>query len=291
MTFNIFAQTVISQLEERLADFDISEQDVIKHNDMVLHGVAVRRKGSDVAPTMYLDASFEDYRNGQSIENIVEYLVNTVYLSEPIAPIKSNKNVDFSFEAIKDKLTARLIDAELNREYLKSHHYGIIGAGLVIIAELNLNDEYRCVITKNIAEQNNLDMSLVFETAVENMQRKHPAVLMNMEDAIFGNRTNILKDGGYIGTMGTLMCDGMNSFGAMAITYKGITDKIREGLGNFYILPSSLHELIILRDSNDIRVSELKDMVIQANQTVVQSCDVLSNSVFYCDAEGLHRVA
>ena len=169
---------------------------------------------------------------------------------------------------------------------------GLVGAGLAIVAEINISDGYKCVITNQIAEQFNLNMSEVFETARENMESKYPAKMISMQSALFGDgNDNLLTDRGEIDMMNTLMSENSEGFGAVAIIYKGVAERIRDILGDYYILPSSLHELIILRDCGDYKATDLKDMVTYANQTVVDACDILSNSVFYYSEAGLQRVA
>lgn len=291
-TFTEFAQTVITNLQNRLPEYEISKQTVVKHNDIALNGVTIRRKGSDTAPTMYLDALYDDFLNGHSVDSIVDTLMKTVRNTEPVAPIKNACDLDMSLAAIRDKLTIRLIDTELNQKYLQSHPFGFVGAGLAVVAEINISDDYKCVITNELAEQYSLQMSEVFEIARDNMVRRNPAILMNMDTAVFGGRENILEGDGYLRTMGTLMSEGSNVYGATAIVYPGIAEKIRTLIGNYFILPSSLHELIVLPDNGSYDPAELKSMVITANKTVVDECDILSNSVFYYGTDGvLSRVA
>ena len=290
-TFTEFAKTVISEMSRQLEDFELTEQSVTKLNDITLHGVTARRKGSNSAPTVYLDSAYDDYRNGESLESIIKTFVDTVLNAEPIAPIRTADELDMHFDSIKDKLTARLIDTEINQMYLQSHPYGYVGAGLAIIAEINLGNGYRCVITNEMAKQYDLNISEVLTTALENMQKRYPATLMSLESAIFGGKDNILDGNGYIDTMGTLMIDGADGFGATAIAYKGMGDRIRELIGDYFILPSSLHELIVLKDNGAYDTAELKNMVMSANASVVDETDRLSNSVFHFGADGLRRVA
>ena len=290
-TFNTFVQTVIIELENRLTDYAISEVTVTKINDESLCGISIKHKDSDIAPTIYLNSLYEDYCNGCNLERIISGLVDMVHNAKPVAPIQSAEDIDFSFDSIKDKLTARVIDTELNQIYLQSHPYGYIFAGLAIIAEVNLGDHYRCVITNQLAEQYGLNISEILETARDNMQNRYPAMLTNMETALFGNRENILDGDSNLGTMGVLTLDGADGFGATVIAYKGIADTILQAVGEaeVYLLPSSLHEWIVLKGDYD--TAELKNMVLSANQTVVDTADKLSDSVFKLDAAGLHRVA
>ena len=83
----------------------------------------------------------------------------------------------------------------------------------------------------------------------------------------------------------------MECFGASVLAYEGVTEQIREMYGgDYFILPSSLHEVILVGDDGSMRGEDLKQMVMQANRTVVEPSDVLSDSVFYFGAKGLQRV-
>lgn len=49
---------------------------------------------------------------------------------------------------------------------------------------------------------------------------------------------------------------------------------------NFFILPSSIHELILMKDTGEMSASELQRMVLEVNGTEVEPEEVLSNQVF-----------
>lgn len=58
-----------------------------------------------------------------------------------------------------------------------------------------------------------------------------------------------------------------------------------------YILPSSIHELIILPTTDDIDVDYLSGMVKEINRTTVSEKDFLSDHVYLFDEQGFHTVA
>lgn len=83
-------------------------------------------------------------------------------------------------------------------------------------------------------------------------------------------------------------------FGAVVLGYPGELKKTAQFLGEgFYILPSSVHEVLILPDSkaSDIKPEELQQMVAEINQTQVQENERLSNSVYHFDGEKLKVAA
>ena len=288
---NTFTETVKAELSRRLKGFDYSDQTIVKMNDIRLTGLVCRRKGADAGPTVYMDGAYEAYCDGESIDNIVSSIIVTVLNAGSVPPVESADDLDFSFESIKDKLVLRLIDTERNENYLKEHPYKEIGAGLALITAVDLGNDYSFVMTDSVAWD--YDMDEVFDTAIANMQKRFPAKLMDLGDAIFGDSLNLLESGaGFLDGMSTLTIGGDAGFGACAIVYEGIAERIYELYGSeYFLLPSSLHEWILVPDNSDFDAESLKNMVKSANETVVEPTDILSDSVFHYGADGLRRVA
>lgn len=284
-----YVKAVKAVMETILDGYDIEEKDIVKMNDLVNHGLCARRKGENAGATVYLDEAFE---RGEDIDSISNTLANIVLEAESHKPITANSDFDFSFDAIKDSLTVRLVDIEKNRDYLAEHPHRDIGAGLAVIAEINVGDEYSIVVTNDIVRDYGYDLDTLFDTALANMQALYPAQMMSLESAIFGNGSNVLdSDDEDIDGMYTLMIDGSRNFGACTLAYKGIAEKVRRLFGSgYYILPSSLHEVILLKDDGTPNAEDLKALVEQANRSVCLPQDVLSDSVFYFDGE-IRRVA
>lgn len=78
-------------------------------------------------------------------------------------------------------------------------------------------------------------------------------------------------------------------FGANTMFYPGVLKKVRNLLGeDFYILPSSVHEVLVVRKSFIDDPSALKRMLEDGNRDVCTPEEVLSNKpLFYCSETGL----
>ncbi|MBR0341519.1 MAG: hypothetical protein IJH64_04640, partial [Oscillospiraceae bacterium] len=277
-TINIraFINAIKTEMQSRLYEYELTEQDIVKMNDITMHGLVARREGENAGATVYLDEPFKRFLKGDSIVDIADELSETILMADGHKPIEKAEDIDLSFDGIKDKLTLRLIDIEKNKTYLEEHPHRFIGAGLAVIAEINLGDDYSIVVNNSMAEE--YDIIDLFDTAEENMRKLYPAQLISLEGAIFGDTRNILDgtdediEGVY-----TLMIGEGHGFGASTLAYKGVAERVRNLLGSgYFILPSSLHEVIILKDDGTARASDLKDMVVQANRSVVEPTDVLS---------------
>ena len=73
-------------------------------------------------------------------------------------------------------------------------------------------------------------------------------------------------------------------YGAAAVLYPDVLEQIGERMEeNFFILPSSVHETILLPDDGNYRLSELKEMVWEINRTELMEEDWLSDTVYYYD--------
>ncbi len=79
-------------------------------------------------------------------------------------------------------------------------------------------------------------------------------------------------------------------FGAAVMLMGSVIKKIAERLGgSIYILPSSIHEIIIIPRTEEYDLKMLKETVQAVNSTVVNDCDYLSDSVYSYDA-GIGKV-
>ena len=74
----------------------------------------------------------------------------------------------------------------------------------------------------------------------------------------------------------------MKLFGAAVLLYDGLLEKIADQIKkNFFILPSSIHEVILIPDDEDQEAEELWKMVCEINATQVEPEEVLTDSVYY----------
>ena len=93
--------------EEVYQDLVIDDVEISKMNDQKLHGLTFKPKGSDAAPTLYIDDLYERHENGEDIGFLLVDLANR-YEQARLAP--TPPAVDLSWEAVRDNLTMRLLE-------------------------------------------------------------------------------------------------------------------------------------------------------------------------------------
>ncbi len=73
-------------------------------------------------------------------------------------------------------------------------------------------------------------------------------------------------------------------YGAITLLYPQICEVFAARMdSNFFILPSSVHELILIPDKGEIDKEDLANMVYEINRSEVLPKDFLSDSIYYYD--------
>ena len=76
--------------------------------------------------------------------------------------------------------------------------------------------------------------------------------------------------------------------GAGVIGYPDIFNEISDKLGgDFFVLPSSIHEFLVVVDNGDFKSCELEDMVKDVNSSVVNPSDVLTDHAYHYDSKAM----
>ena len=195
-----------------------------------------------------------------------------------------------SYEDIKSGLRVRLMDIKSNAETLQNAVYEPVGCGLALVAYMKLPDEIAeggiaNVPAELIERLPGSDRETVFRDALEGSQAAGGAKLCAIQDMLMGpmfgeEPENYLKTGDTPeeGLMVLTTEDGR--LGASALFYPGMKEKLGEIFGgDYYVLPSSIHEVLIFPDSGQMTPMELAKMVKEINETQVSPQDRLCNKV------------
>ena len=285
--------------DEVYRDLIIEDVEISKMNDQKLHGLTFRPKGSDAAPTLYIDDLYERHQNGEDIGFLMVDLAN-MYKETRHAP--APPKVDLSWENVKNSLTLRLLEKSRNIDFLSNMPYADVGNGLALIVDINMGEdrggEWRVAVNNSVLESLGISKEQLFKDAMSSAETFERATLVDMGDALFNPEKNNLLDRNEplrpeeVGSM-YVLTNSSGSLGASALFYPDVKEKAAELLGSdFYILPSSCHEVILVPDSMDIKAQDLCDMVKQANRSVVEDKDILSDNVLHYsrDERRLERV-
>lgn len=287
--FNYYVEQHIRDFlpeEERDNSF-VCVHPIRKTNDIVRQGCLIRRGNEKISPVIYLDDAWEAYKEGKEIDDVLKDLVE-IYQEHQQMP---NLDESMDYESIKDKIVSFVVGKETNQNNLKHRVYSDVGNGLAevydIRKDLGAPDEIGSIaITHGLMRKYGYDMREIIEAAKENTPRYFPAKLETLLQTLLGGERDEFQNP-EPNTDDVFMLSNSEGFqGAEVLFYPGMQKRIAEHFGkNYYVLPSSLHELLILPERDELIPAKLEEMVKSVNRTSVESKDFLSDKVLYYDRE------
>ena len=300
MEYETFLNEVKEQMEHALGKgYDLTLRRVPKNNGPMLDGLCIAKSGGHVAPAIYLNPCYLQHQAGRPIGDIVSELM-TLYQDNQTPP-----DVDYEklacFEEIRPFIACRLIHADSNQALLKEIPH-IAWLDLALVFYLCLHEDDSGLMTATIHNLHldiwNISLTELKETALANTPRLFPPVISSMARIIedlseameqepasqpFGNQPGDhgLPDPDASAPFFVLSnTSGIN--GAACILYPGVLKNFADSMEkDIIILPSSIHEVLLLPDDGDISYNEMSRLVAHINQTEVPKEDRLSNQVYF----------
>lgn len=265
---------------------NITINHVIKNNGCEMDGLVIMEKGKDIAPTIYLDSFYELYTNGENIKSIIRQ-IEIVYEQN-----KNNVTFDVNilkhFDTIKDKIVYKVVNYRSNEKLLEQvPHKRILD--LAVVFYCLLDNEYGRSATALIYNNNlknwNVTIDDVYKAALKNTPDLLHSKISSMAALFEKCGVNVdgeevdLKD--YVPSDMYVLTNESKLNGAACILYENVLYDFAHKLGaDLYILPSSVHEVILLPKLSMFEKDELVNMVKEVNTEGVAADEVLSDHVY-----------
>ncbi len=295
MIFEQFKTKVCSALREAMGkEYEIAYKEITKNNGVVLRGIIIVREDSNVSPTIYLDELYEDYQAGRAFGDII-YDILCVY-QRNAKEIQMDMNFFTQYDKVKKRVLYKLVHLESNRKLLEDIPYKKWN-DLAIVFYYAMEEEYCGKATILIRNSHlvmwGIDIDTLNQDAEQNMHRLLPVELLpikkiiqeflskNLQQHIGEEELGIPED---VSSMMYVLSNCERIFGAASILYSDAMKELTRKLNkNLIILPSSVHEVILVPDNGLMDKTFYKDMVKEVNDTQVEPEEILSYNVYYYD--------
>lgn len=265
---------------------NITINHVIKNNGCEMDGLVIMEKGKDIAPTIYLDSFYELYTNGENIKNIIRQI--EVIYEQNKNNVTFDVNILKHFDTIKDKIVYKVVNYRSNEKLLEQvPHKRILD--LAVVFYCLLDNEYGRSATALIYNNNlknwNVTIDDVYKAALKNTPDLLHSKISSMAALFEKCGVNVdgeevdLKD--YVPSDMYVLTNESKLNGAACILYENVLYDFAQKLGaDLYILPSSVHEVILLPKLSMFEKDELVNMVKEVNTEGVAADEVLSDHVY-----------
>ena len=281
MNIDEFRASLVRLLNERFPDRTFSEQYVSKLNGQSYNGITGRKEAEEMVPVVDIRPLFDSYENGMPIEKAADELEKVFRSAMEQSQFIDPKDLT-DYTKMKDRLILQLIPIEGNEERLNEIPHEQI-SDFAVICRVELADgEASTIVTDQLMKSFDISKEQLFADAKENAPRLHPPVLKNLMEVLFQAEPGLMDMESPLHVATT----DVGEHGACVMAYPGFMDQASETLGgSFFVIPSSVHELLFLRDDGGRSVKELDDMVQAVNAQEVQPSDRLSDVSYHYDAE------
>lgn len=135
-------------------------------------------------------------------------------------------------------------------------------------------------ITEGLMEEWELTAADLMRYAKQNTPRLFPAVIKPIEEILEAGEEEREETSGTGESEIYVLTNSIGTFGAAALLYPGVLRQFAEGKkADLYVLPSSVHEVILLPRSAAVSVEQLDRLIQEMNDSQVPEEEILSDQV------------
>ncbi|MBE5867553.1 MAG: hypothetical protein E7293_01130 [Lachnospiraceae bacterium] len=299
MEFKKFTEKTAEGIKYFLGEVaEINIREIQKNNGVLMHGITILEKGSNLSPTIYLDGLYLEYLKGKTMGSVIKDIIE-IYEK---AKVKGRVNMDFfqDYEKVKSHIFCKLINYEKNKELLQELPWRKFFDLAIVCYYVYTNDligNGSITIRREHLELWGIKEEELLEEALNNTRHSLPYCWYDMKDMIKEmwesekgqlslEEARLLQDifrhrrdaePMYVLTNFAKM------YGAINMVYEDVLEEMGNMIGcNYVVLPSSIHEIILVPGDTP-NAEKLRFMVNDVNSTQVSPQEVLSDHVYFYD--------
>lgn len=299
MSFEEFTEDILKEIRLKMGDaFQIGKRDVIKNNDVKQTGIEVIKEEANIGPCVYLDELYRKYESdGMRFDEIVDKVHRLILKHEEDTP-----DVDLagfrSWETVCENIFPKLVNAEQSKELLaKIPHRNFMDLAVVYYAvarDHEQKDIGTILIYNGHMEIWGQEEENLYRTAMMNMCVDGEADFTDIRTIVERMTGISFPDNDSQDTDMYVLTNSRRCFGAAEILDKRNLRMVADQVGDrFIVLPSSVHETLVMPSKDESEYEELAHMVRMVNDTQVEAEERLSDHVYVYsrDEETLQIVA
>lgn len=298
LDFMRFCEEVGRLVAEQLgSNYETGIRNVKKNNQKEFCGLTIKEGDSEIVPAIYMESFYDSYEKGMSMPEIAESVVRIYEEHKNPWP----EGVDLSYNAVRKKIVFRVVNAEKNREMLKDIPHLLLSDLAVYFCCIVSGDNGRVssfAINHDIAAMWDVSRKDLVRLAARNtpelltpqvdpIEKVLVGLILNgMEQEELSDEEREAKTQAAMKLQqGNLpmyvLSNSLGQYGAGTLLNISFMDSFLNRMEeDFYILPSSVHELILVPVSAAVSEDRLSQMVHEVNEKEVPEEDFLSDSVY-----------
>lgn len=294
MELETFANAVRKEIQKKLGGgYDISVITNIKNNSTKYTGIMFRRGRKITSPTVYINDLYVQYmENGLSMQEVTEEVIKRY--QKTVGAVEEIPHLDVEYETCRTRIVYRLVSRERNQEVLQNMPFiPFLDLAITFHLVIAVNDRYMqsLKIDNTIQKKWQVSVEQLFKEAKKNTERLLPAEISELKQiaAAYEAPKEFMPEGELSNKENIDMIVVSNELGingAAAVLYEGVIEKLAEEYEtDLYLLPSSIHEMIVVPAFDRTMYELLGVMVKNINDQYVENEEILSDRVYIYQRE------
>ena len=288
------ANDVKEQMESKFGSEVTVETRTVEKMNETYDALTVKPEDSIIGVNLNITNLYKEYEDGKDFDSLVN---GAAEVAENALSNKPDFNLDAisNYGMMKDKLAIEVVSAERNKGMLETvPHKEIEDMAVVyrfIVGENGPAGVGSILVTNQMLDNYGVSADQLHQDAIRNAPEIRPLVIEGMAEVLAKQMG--IEDLEMLGfnippeqeQMFVASVEG-NIHGAGVLAYQDFMDQAAERAGgSFFILPSSIHEVLIIPDNGKFDTASLEQMVREVNATTVDLADQLTDNVYHYDAE------
>ena len=247
-------------------------------------GIVFDGRQGDIVPAVFIDDLFVDYREkGKDVPRIVKEVIKRYEKS--METVTDIHRLDLDWDSCRKRVIYRLVSRQRCRKMLRTMPYipflemAITFQLLVSIDQTNIQT---IKIDHELQERWDVSVEQLLKSAENNTEQLLPLELYDMEQlAARHGYASVPQEEEFDNTNMIVLTNCIGIYGASAVLYRGVLEMVAQEMGcDIYVIPSSVHEMILVPVENEDIYHELLAMIQEINDQFVASDEVLSDQIY-----------
>ena len=284
LNYEEFKKEILKRVREEAGeDAEVEITVIQKNNGTPKEAIAFSDKENNLQPLIYLESIYSQYCAGAELSVCVGFTVE-VYRSV------MGDDIDTAYKdwkTVRNKIEMAVINKAWNADTISGiPHRDFLDLVLYcrVIIDKNENGVASTIVRSHMLSEWGISEEELWEAAFSNLKTEEFDIKDVNEVLGF-----IFREGGLSGTLDKnefepvlyVLTNKYQNRGAVGMLRTDLLEKFAEQGGcDLYILPSSIHEVLLLKD-DEMPVDELRRMVRSVNRGVVDEMDRLSDEVYH----------
>ena len=291
MTKEEFKEKLGKEIRKNIPNVILEEAKSQRNNGPV-EAIMVKIKGTPYGLALRYAETYQDIVNSgydpeATIYQIVKDLKNRIDDIDN-SGIKDSENLLTDYAFVKSHIRPVLVNKDKNKDLVLSELCG----DLAIAFKIYLNDEMSIRVTKNMEDGWKKvwkeGISDFYTSAFEN-EKQVPEFYASLDDIVRRAGMPLPDD---IDSYAYVISNEKICWGAIKVLTSQTVKEMAARLGGCYIIPSSIHECILIpkTEYNDF-TEDMNEFISMVNANEVRPDEVLSDSLYFMDECGLITLA